>query len=51
VLNCPSIALDIDTPADVARFMSIPSRTNSRALLEDWGMSMQSAAVLQTGQA
>ena len=47
VLNCSSIALDIDTPVDVARFMSIPSRTRSRALLEDWGTCRQPAVMRQ----
>jgi 2-phospho-L-lactate guanylyltransferase len=36
VLNLPRIALDIDTPDDLALFLATPSHTRSRALLETW---------------
>jgi 2-phospho-L-lactate/phosphoenolpyruvate guanylyltransferase len=32
----PRIALDVDTPADLARFRTTPSRTRSRTLLDQW---------------
>ncbi len=38
VLKLPRVALDIDTPEDLARFHEIPSQTRARALLERWGM-------------
>ena len=38
VLQLPRIALDIDTPDDLARFLAIPSRTHARALLDRWGV-------------
>jgi 2-phospho-L-lactate guanylyltransferase len=36
VLNLPRIALDIDTPDDLALFLATPSHTRARALLETW---------------
>jgi 2-phospho-L-lactate guanylyltransferase len=36
VVHLPRIALDIDTPDDLARFLSIPSRTGTRAMLDGW---------------
>ena len=36
VLKLPRIALDIDTPDDLARFLATPSHTRARALLERW---------------
>jgi 2-phospho-L-lactate/phosphoenolpyruvate guanylyltransferase len=34
VLRLPRIALDIDTPDDLALFLATPSHTRARALLE-----------------
>jgi 2-phospho-L-lactate/phosphoenolpyruvate guanylyltransferase len=36
VVRLPRIALDIDTPDDLALFRAIPSPTRTRALLEQW---------------
>jgi len=36
VLKLPRIALDIDTPDDLAAFLAWPSGTRARALLETW---------------
>ncbi len=36
VLRLPRIALDIDTPEDLALFLATPSRTRARALLDTW---------------
>jgi 2-phospho-L-lactate guanylyltransferase len=36
VLHRPAIALDVDTPEDLARFAAMPSRTRSHALLAGW---------------
>jgi len=36
VVHLPRIALDIDTPDDVAKFLTTPSSTRARALLERW---------------
>ena len=36
VVNLPRVALDIDTPDDLALFRTAPSRTRSRALLGRW---------------
>src|SRR5262249_3738209 len=49
VLKLPRVALDIDTPEDLARFLEIPSQTRARALLERWGMRSTSLPGL-TGQ-
>jgi 2-phospho-L-lactate guanylyltransferase len=38
VLPLPGIGLDIDTPEDLAAFLSRPSRTRARALLERAGV-------------
>jgi 2-phospho-L-lactate guanylyltransferase len=38
VLRLPGIALDIDGPSDLARFLEIESRTRARALLAENGM-------------
>ena len=38
VLKLPRVALDIDTPEDLARFLTTPSQTRARVLLERWGM-------------
>ena len=34
ILRLPGLGLDIDNPADLAAFMKIPSKTHTRALLE-----------------
>lgn len=36
VIHLPRIALDIDTPDDLALFLAVPSRTNARTLLDRW---------------
>jgi 2-phospho-L-lactate guanylyltransferase len=36
VVRLPRIALDIDTPDDLALFLATPSPTRTRALLEQW---------------
>jgi 2-phospho-L-lactate guanylyltransferase len=36
VVRLPRIALDIDTPEDLALFLATPSRTRARTLLERW---------------
>jgi 2-phospho-L-lactate guanylyltransferase len=36
VVRMPRIALDIDTPDDLALFLATPSPTRTRALLEQW---------------
>jgi 2-phospho-L-lactate guanylyltransferase len=36
VIELPRIALDIDTPDDLAQWLASPSRTPARALLERW---------------
>jgi len=36
VLKLPRIALDIDTPDDLAAFLATPSQTRARALVETW---------------
>lgn len=38
VLRLPRIALDIDTPDDMALFLATPSHTRAWALLERWGL-------------
>ncbi len=38
VIDLPRIALDIDTPEDLAAFLAAPSRTTARALLDRWGI-------------
>ena len=40
VVRLPRIALDIDTPADVAEFLATPSSTHARALLEQWRLRL-----------
>jgi 2-phospho-L-lactate guanylyltransferase len=40
VLRLPRLALDIDTPADLAQFLARPSRTRARALLDLWGVAL-----------
>src|SRR6516162_8297671 len=40
VVRLPRIALDIDTPDDVAEFLATPSSTHARALLEQWRLRL-----------
>lgn len=40
VVYLPRIALDIDTPDDVALFLATPSSTRARALLEQWRLRL-----------
>src|SRR5262249_59384492 len=40
VVHLPRIALDIDTPDDVALFLATPSSTRARALLEQWRLGL-----------
>jgi 2-phospho-L-lactate guanylyltransferase len=40
VLHLPRIALDIDTPDDLALFLATPSHTRARALLETWRLRL-----------
>jgi 2-phospho-L-lactate guanylyltransferase len=42
----PRVALDIDTPGDLARFVEIPSQTRARALLERWGYAQAANSAL-----
>jgi 2-phospho-L-lactate/phosphoenolpyruvate guanylyltransferase len=46
VLKLPRVALDIDTPGDLARFVEIPSQTRARALLERWGYAQAANSAL-----
>ena len=45
VIHLPRIALDIDTPEDLALFLATPSRTSARALLDRWGIRADRLAV------
>jgi 2-phospho-L-lactate guanylyltransferase len=40
VVQLPRIALDIDTPDDLALFLATPSRTRARALLGQWRVDL-----------
>ena len=40
VVPLPRIALDIDTPDDLAQFLATPSPTRTRALLEQWRLRL-----------
>jgi 2-phospho-L-lactate/phosphoenolpyruvate guanylyltransferase len=40
VVALPRIALDIDTPDDLALFLATPSRTRARALLDAWRIDL-----------
>jgi 2-phospho-L-lactate/phosphoenolpyruvate guanylyltransferase len=46
VLKLPRVALDIDTPEDLAHFLAIPSQTRARALLERWGYAKATNSAL-----
>jgi 2-phospho-L-lactate/phosphoenolpyruvate guanylyltransferase len=41
VVHLPRIALDIDTPDDMALFLDTPSHTRARALLEQWRVRLR----------
>jgi 2-phospho-L-lactate guanylyltransferase len=43
VVHLPHIALDIDTPDDLALFLAAPSPTRARALLEQWRLRLHDA--------
>jgi 2-phospho-L-lactate/phosphoenolpyruvate guanylyltransferase len=47
VVHLPRIALDIDTPDDLALFLDTPSQTRARALLEQWRVRLRDG-VLRT---
>ena len=47
----PRIALDIDTPTDLARFRATPSRTRARALLDQWSVRDHTLAKLRKATA
>jgi 2-phospho-L-lactate guanylyltransferase len=44
VVRLPRIALDIDTPEDLALFLATPSNTRARALLDQWGLRADARA-------
>ena len=44
VVRLPRIALDIDTPDDLALFLATPSHTRARALLETWRLRLTGEA-------
>ena len=44
IVRRPRIALDIDTPEDLALFLATPSRTRARALLDRWGIRADAIA-------
>jgi 2-phospho-L-lactate guanylyltransferase len=50
VLHLPRIALDIDTPEDMALFLDTPSHTHARALLEQWRLEADRAASIAGGE-
>ena len=45
ILKLPGIGLDIDTPADLAAFLAVPSHTKARALLEEAGLAPMQAGL------
>jgi len=50
VLRLPRIALDIDTPDDMARFLATPSHTRARALLDQWRLPAGGEVALRSAQ-
>lgn len=48
VVKLPRIALDIDTPEDLALFLGIPSQTRARALLAQWRIRVDAGHVRTT---
>ena len=49
VVRLPGVALDIDTPEDLAAFALIASHTRTRALLDEWSRS--DASIVMAGLA
>jgi 2-phospho-L-lactate guanylyltransferase len=49
VLRLPRIALDIDTPEDLAVFLATPSRTRARGLLDEWRIGIALDTHADTG--
>jgi 2-phospho-L-lactate guanylyltransferase len=45
VVHLPRIALDVDTPDDMALFLDTPSHTRARALLEEWRVRLHDGAL------
>ena len=45
IVHLPRMALDIDTPEDLALFLATPSRTRARALLDRWGIRADAAVI------
>jgi len=45
VLELPGVALDVDTPADLAALLAAPCRTRSQRLLRSWRIGDRRAAV------
>lgn len=45
VVALARVGLDLDTPDDLARFLSTPSRTRARDLLEDWRIHLPAQKV------
>jgi 2-phospho-L-lactate guanylyltransferase len=50
VLHLPRIALDIDTPEDIALFLGTPSHTRARVLLEQWRVHPPPEASIASGE-
>jgi 2-phospho-L-lactate guanylyltransferase len=48
VVKLPRIALDIDTPEDLALFLGTPSQTRARALLAQWRIRVDAGHVRTT---
>jgi 2-phospho-L-lactate guanylyltransferase len=46
VVQLPRIALDIDTPEDLALFLATPSRTRARTLLDQWRADLDNRVVV-----
>jgi 2-phospho-L-lactate guanylyltransferase len=44
IVHRPCIALDMDTPEDLALFLATPSHTRARALLDRWGVRADGTA-------
>lgn len=45
IVPLPRVALDVDTPDDLVRFLGLPSRTRARELLEGWRIRFPSEEV------
>jgi 2-phospho-L-lactate guanylyltransferase len=48
VVHLPRIALDIDTPKDLALFLRTPSQTRARALLQQWRLRLNDEGLQKT---